>query len=259
VGAGPGDPGLLTLRAAALLESADVVYYDRLVSASILERIPARVEKVYVGKEVGCPARADIEALLARSAREGKRVVRLKGGDPFVFGRGGEEMLELRRAGIEFEVVPGVSALSSVPGWAGIPVTARGVADEIVVRSGHAGAAGDDDEADEPVGSGAASAARARRGSGTTYIYFMAVRRLAHVVEELRREGLPSSTPVAVIQKGTLPEQKVLVSDLGSLLATAEREPPESPALVVAGEVVRFAVLDESQALPESRLLSERR
>lgn len=231
VGAGPGDPGLLTVRALALLAAADVVYHDRLVSDEVLSTIPARAEKVYVGKEVGCATRANIVRLLADSAREGKVTVRLKGGDPMIFGRGGEEILGLRQEGIDFEVVPGVSALSSVPAAAGIPITYRGIASEIIVRSGHHLASNQ--------GLGGFSAAGDRKPSAT-YVYFMAATRLAEVASELLSEGVPPSTPVAVIQKGTLPAQRVLHTTVGGLSDAAAREAIETPALVVAGEVVKF-------------------
>ena len=220
VGAGPGDPGLLTLRALELLQSADVVYHDRLVSEAVLAHIPAHVERVYVGKEAGCTIRPDIESLLVESARAGKKVVRLKGGDPLLFGRGGEEMAALCREGIEYEVVPGVTALTSVPAAAGIPLTLRGVSSEVVVRSGH-------------------TSIDAPRAPAPTYVYFMAGTRLAQVASELEAEGLPQSTPVAVIQRGTLPGQRTLLSTLAELTRLAEQAPIDTPALVVVGEVVR--------------------
>jgi uroporphyrin-III C-methyltransferase/precorrin-2 dehydrogenase/sirohydrochlorin ferrochelatase len=237
VGAGPGDPGLLTIRARDLLAGADIVYYDRLVSDAIVSTIPPPVELVYVGKEVGCATRANVEELLVESARAGKRVVRLKGGDPLIFGRGGEEILALERAGIDYEVVPGVSALTAVPGAAGIPLTHRGVASEIVVRSGHR--------------------VSPERAVETTYVYFMAATRLPRIVEELRAEGLPDSTPVAIVQRGTLPEQKVLVSELGSLLDATAREAVETPALIVAGDMVKFRDLREFSLLLERAAVNQ--
>lgn len=238
VGAGPGDPGLLTVRALSLLAAADVVYHDRLVSDAILDAIPPRVEKVYVGKEVGSARQAEIIQLLAGSARRGKTVVRLKGGDPMVFGRGGEEVLGLREEGIDFEVVPGVSALSSVPAAAGIPVTFRGLASEIVVRSGHASgeAAEDPDTSGQP-----------DRGL-KTHVYFMAASRLPELAEELLAEGLSPATPVAVVQKGTLPDQKVLIATLDTLAEVAGRERIETPALVIAGEVVLLSSFSSAPA-----------
>jgi uroporphyrin-III C-methyltransferase/precorrin-2 dehydrogenase/sirohydrochlorin ferrochelatase len=245
VGAGPGDPGLLTVRALAILAAADVVYHDRLVSDEVLSAVPARAEKVYVGKEVGCATRANVVGLLAASARAGKVAVRLKGGDPMVFGRGGEEILGLRQEGIDFEVVPGVSALSAVPAAAGIPVTYRGIASEIIVRSGHSfPSAG---------GFGGFPAPGERRPA--TYVYFMAATRLAEVAGELLSEGVSPSTPVAVIQRGTLPAQRVLHTTVGGLGGAAAREAVETPALVVAGEVVKFLDLAAFLPLLEEQLM----
>jgi uroporphyrin-III C-methyltransferase/precorrin-2 dehydrogenase/sirohydrochlorin ferrochelatase len=229
VGAGPGDPGLLTVRAFELLRSADVVYHDRLVSDEVLAVVPESTPRVYVGKEVGCAHRANIGRLLIEAARAGKRVVRLKGGDPMLFGRGGEEVLELIQAGVDYELVPGVSALCSVPEAAGIPVTFRGVASELVVRSGHRVA--------EP---GAPPKPRPPGSPETTFVYFMAAGRLPEVAAELLAEGVDPATPVAIIQKGTLPGQRVLTGELGGLAALARRESIEPPALVVAGKVVKF-------------------
>ncbi len=222
VGAGPGDPGLLTLRAAELLASADVVYYDRLVSEEILERVSPHAERVYVGKDVGCPVRADIDKLLVESASAGKRVIRLKGGDPLIFGRGGEELAALRRAGIEFEIVPGVSALNSVPAAAGIPLTLKGISSEIIVRSGHAGG----HEQMRP------------RQAGATYVYFMAGTHLAEVARELKQEGLHGLTPVAVIERGTMPGQRTFTCTLEELAGLSKTHAVITPALLVAGEVV---------------------
>jgi len=220
VGAGPGDPGLLTLRAAELIASADVILHDRLVSRGVLDLASPNAQLVFVGKEAGCPREADIERLLVECARAAKAVVRLKGGDPLLFARGGEEIAALRVAGVEFEVVPGVSALTAAPGAAGIPLTLRGTAREVIVRSGHPG---------EP------------DPGPPTYVYFMAGSRLAQVAAELAAEGLPPSTPVAIIQRGTLPDQRTLTCVLGSLAALGESSPIETPALVVVGEVARFA------------------
>lgn len=237
VGGGPGDPGLLTLRAAELLSSADIVYYDRLISPAVLERIPARAKKVYVGKEVGCATRPNISGLMIESARAGKTVVRLKGGDPLLFGRGGEEMIDLRKAGVDFELVPGVSALNSVPGAAGIPLTHRDISSEVVIRSGH--------HIKSP------SHGAATKSSGIerrTYIYFMPTGQLEQILEELRSEGLQASTPVAVIQNGTLPTQQVIVGNVGELKEILKGQKLETPALFVAGEVVRYS--DLKQLIP---------
>ena len=251
VGAGPGDPGLITARGLAVLASADIVYHDRLVSDEVLDVIPARAKKVYVGKEVGCAHRANIHRLLAESAREGNRTVRLKGGDPLIFGRGGEEILALRREGIDFEVIAGVSALSSVPSAAGIPITLRGIAAEVIIRSGHR----------LPAIPGSAPRTPPP-GGGRTHVYFMAAARLDGIAAELLEEGVTPSTPVAVIQKGTLPGQKVLYTTVGELGHAAERETVETPALLVAGEVVgfhdlaRFLDLIEDEALQGTESLN---
>jgi len=229
VGGGPGDPSLLTVRAAQLLDAADIVYYDRLVGQAVLETIPATAEQVYVGKDVGCAHRANIAELMIAAARAGKIVVRLKGGDPVLFGRAGEEMEALNEAGIDFEVVPGVSSLSSVPISANIPITYRGVASELVVRSGHRMSVDDELPAN-----------RTRDESETTFVYFMAVRRLPRVVEDLRAEGLAASTPVAIVQNGTLPDEQIVTGTLGDIVHVAEEAGVEAPALVIAGEVVRL-------------------
>lgn len=234
VGAGPGDPGLLTLRAAALLLTADAVYYDRLIGPGVLEWISAAAEKVYVGKEAGEPPAVNTGELLAGAARQGKAVVRLKGGDPNIFGRGGDEMAALLKAGVDFEVVPGVSALAAVPAAAGIPITYRGLSHQVVVRSGYRNS--------DP----AAARLVPPTPAESTYVYFMTVGRLAEIVAELLEEdGLAPSTPIAIIQRGTLPEQEVLLGTLGDILERAERAPLRPPALVVAGETVRFARRDQ--------------
>lgn len=238
VGAGPGSADLLTLRAFELLEAADVVYYDRLVGEGVLDVIPPHVEQIYVGKEVGCARRASVTGLMIDAARQGRRVVRLKGGDPFLFGRGGEEMVDLSQAGVPFEVIPGVSALCSVPGSVGIPVTSRGVADELVVRSGHA-----------MQGSESGSL---RLGGRTTYVYFMAIGRIAAVVHELLEEGVSRDTPVAVVARGTQPEEEVVEGTLKNIVERIRQTDVEPPALVIVGDVVRFRDLATAAQLFES-------
>ncbi len=229
VGAGPGDPGLLTLRGRALLDTADIVFYDRLVSSEIIDRLSPDIERIYVGKERGRD-RPDTGTLLAASARAGKAVVRLKGGDPFLFGRGGEELLELRRAEIPCEIVAGVSALTAVPAAANIPLTVRELSHEVVIRSGY--------RLPDPTADRLTPSSSQR----TTFVYFMVVGRLTEIITELREhEGLDAETPIAIVQRGTLPEQEVLVASLGTILAIAARTPLRPPALLVVGEVVRCA------------------
>lgn len=229
VGAGPGDPGLLTVRAAELLARADVVVHDGLVPPILLERARAGAEKIYAGKKRGGDATLDqraIEALLIDRARAGKQVVRLKGGDPMIFGRGGEEAAALAAAGIAYEIVPGVSALSAVPAYAGIPLTLRGVARSVAIGSGHEDAGGLDD------------AALARLATADTVVLFMAATRLERVANALIAGGKPPTTPIAVIRWGTTPQQEVVESTLAAAAAgTASGARP--PALVIVGDVVR--------------------
>ncbi len=229
VGAGPGSGGLLTLRALELIRTADEVHYDRLVGPEVLALIPSGTPRIFVGKEVGSSERPDTGRLLVSAARAGKAVVRLKGGDPHVFGRGGEEML-----------VPGVSALNAVPAAAGIPVTFRGIARELVVRSGY--------RQEEPY----PPASHSGRAEGSTYLYFMTVGRLSEIVEELLSEGVDPETPAAIVQRGTLPDQEVLLAPLGQLTARAARAGLKPPAMVIAGEVVRFANWKEQLPLLEA-------
>ena len=219
--------------------SAEVLVYDRLVAPEIIALAPPTAERIYVGKAPGRHTlrQDEINALLVERARAGRAVVRLKGGDPFVFGRGGEEVLALAEAGVPFEVVPGVSALSAVPAAALIPVTHRGLSSQVTVVSGHC--AGEDTPPDY---------AALARAPGTL-VFFMALRTLGSVVDGLLRGGKAADTPAAVISRGTRPDQRVVVAPLAELAeAAAELEPP---ALVVVGEVVRlgYASLEAAQML----------
>ncbi|MGH9286120.1 MAG: uroporphyrinogen-III C-methyltransferase, partial [Acidimicrobiales bacterium] len=223
VGAGPGDPGLLTRRGAEVLAQADTVLYDNLAEASLLELAPAGAELIVVGKRPGGPARQDdINAMLVERGRAGRRVVRLKGGDPFVFGRGGEEAAVLGEAGVAFEVVPGVSAAVAVPAYAGIPVTHRGLSTFFTVVTGHSRHQADDD---------VNWAALAQAGG--TIVVFMGVAHRAQVAERLMAGGLGPATPVAAIERGTRPEQRVVRTTLGGL-GQIDLEPP---AIIVVGAV----------------------
>jgi uroporphyrin-III C-methyltransferase len=211
VGAGPGDPGLITARGLDLVRSCEALVYDRLVAPELVAEAPTDALRI---SRDGLPQER-INRLLVELAREGLEVVRLKGGDPFVFGRGGEEALALGRAGVPFEVVPGVSALAAVPAVAGIPLTHRGVSSEVRVVSGRSAA--------EPA-------------SSETLVLFMALQELESVCERLLDEGLDPGTPVAVISRGTCPDQEVVVADLAGIAEAAAGLP--GPALVVVGEVV---------------------
>jgi uroporphyrin-III C-methyltransferase len=218
VGAGPGDPGLITARGLELIRSCDVIVHDRLVSDELVEEAPA--DAIRIGRE-----RLDqdeINRLLMLYGRRGLNVVRLKGGDPFVFGRGGEEALALASAGIPFEVVPGVSSLSAVPAAAGIPVTHRGVSSQVTI----ANAQGRLDFA-------------ALAATGGTLVLFMGLTRLPEIAEGLLAHGLDAETPAAVVSAGTTPDQEVAVSTLASIAEAASGL--RSPALIVVGEVVSLS------------------
>lgn len=229
VGAGPGDPRLITARGLELLRRADVIVYDRLVSPALLEEVPADAELVYVGKAPGgpCMPQDGINALLVHEARLGKTVVRLKGGDPYVFGRGAEEALACVEAGVSVEVIPGVSSVLGATASAGIPVTARGHAGGFAVITAH--------RAEEGDGHDWAALARME-----TLVVLMGVERLPHVVARLLAHGRAADTPAAIVEDGTLPTERVLVSTLGRLAEAAEAAAVRPPALVVIGEVVRL-------------------
>ena len=202
VGAGPGDPGLLTLRAVELIASADVVLYDRLIPREALAHARAGAEVTYVGKEGEGPQfpQDDTHRLLLEHARAGRRVVRLKGGDPFVFGRGGEEALVCLEAGIPFEVVPGITAGVAAPAYAGIPVTHRELASGVAFVTGHEDPAKPETALDWP----------ALAAFPGTLVFYMGVRSLPRIAEQLVAGGRSASEPVAVIERGTLPGQRVV-------------------------------------------------
>ena len=228
VGAGPGDPELITLKGVNALRQADVVMYDRLAHPDLLDHAPAQAARVYVGKlpgKGGTPKQAQINQMLIDFAMQGKTVVRLKGGDPFVFGRGGEEAIELNASGIPFEVIPGISAAIAVPEAALIPVTHRHIATAFAVFAGH--------EADCDGASGTDWEVAARI---PTAVFLMGVERLPVIVAELLAHGRNADTPVAIIEQGTLAKQRVIISTLRDIVLRAADVQP--PATVVVGEVV---------------------
>lgn len=233
VGAGPGDPGLLTLRAAQLLAEADVVLADRLVSKEILEHVRPEATVVDVGKTSWtgtAPRQEEISAQLLEHARAGRRVVRLKGGDPFVFGRGSEEAQALAAAGVPFEVVPGISSAIGVPAYAGIPVTARGLTQDVCIVTGHL-------DPDDP-------ASRVRwqalaTGPGTLVI-LMGQDRLPLLTAGLIRHGRAADTPAACIEQGTTTQQRVVVSTLEHLAREVAAAGLRAPVTTVVGDVVRL-------------------
>jgi uroporphyrinogen III methyltransferase/synthase len=233
VGAGPGDPGLLSARALELIAAADVILYDRLIPSSALDGARPGAELLFVGKEGGGDSvpQEQTEALLVARAEAGAVVVRLKGGDPFVFGRGGEEALTLRAAGIPYEVVPGVTAGVAALAYAGIPVTHRGLASAVAFVTGQTRAG---DELSGPD----ASALAAFPG---TLVFYMGVRRLAQITAALIEAGRAGSEPAAVIEAGTLPAQRTVSATLETIAAEAEREGVGSPSITVIGPVAALA------------------
>jgi uroporphyrinogen III methyltransferase/synthase len=240
VGAGPGDPGLLTVRGAELLAAADVVLFDSLAEESLLQLAPPKAERRFVGKRPGAPMpQEEINALLIAHARAGRRVVRLKGGDPYVFGRGGEEAEAVAAAGLPFEVVPGVTSAVAVPAYAGVPVTHRGLSTSFTVVTGHSRHAVD-----------AETNWEALAQAGGTIVVLMGVAHRGAIARRLMDGGLPPSTPVAAVRWGTRPNQRTARGTLAGLGAV-ELEPP---AVIVIGPV---AALDLSWY--ESRPLFGRR
>jgi uroporphyrin-III C-methyltransferase len=226
VGAGPGDPGLITVRGLELIRSADAVVYDRLVARALVDQAPPHAERHNVGKVPGhhSPAQqAEINALLVHLARQGKRVVRLKGGDAFVFGRGGEEACALVQAGIAFEVVPGVTSAVAAPAYAGIPVTHRGVSASFAVATGHPGI--------EPPGIAHAD----------TLVVLMAVGQLDRVVTTILEQGRAAETPAAIVQAASTPCQRTIVATLATIVEAARQAEVEPPATLVVGPTVRLA------------------
>ncbi len=232
VGAGPGDPGLLTLRAAELLRAADVLLYDALVADAIVALAPPGCERIFVGKRRGAHAmpQADIERLMIEKARAGKRVVRLKGGDPFVFGRGGEEAQALRDAGVAFDVVPGISSAVAAPAYAGIPLTHREHAASFTVITGH----------EDPAKSATALDWARLADPQRTLVLLMATATLDEIAQQLVAHGLDPATPVAVVQDGTRPSQRTVSGTLATIAAEIARANVGSPAVVVIGGVARL-------------------
>ncbi|MFP4220768.1 MAG: uroporphyrinogen-III C-methyltransferase [Phormidium sp.] len=233
VGAGPGDPGLLTLKAKTLLESADVVVYDALVSEPILAMIAPQAERVHAGKRRGRHSllQEQTTQLLIDLAQNHAVVVRLKGGDPFVFGRGGEEMEDLLVAGISVEVVPGVTSGIAAPAYAGIPLTHRQYSSSVTFVTGH-------EMVDKyrPEVNWEAIA----QGSETIVIY-MGVRNLPNIIDSLLKAGRDANTPIALIRWGTRPDQEELLGTLGSIIEQVEATGFEAPAVAVVGAVVNLA------------------
>jgi uroporphyrin-III C-methyltransferase/precorrin-2 dehydrogenase/sirohydrochlorin ferrochelatase len=242
VGAGPGDPDLLTLKALRAIQDADVVFYDDLVTAGILDRVRRDADRVFVGKRRGEPGigQAEINRRVVEAAHAGKRVVRLKGGDPFVFGRGGEELEHLRAHGIDATVVPGITAALACGAAAGIPLTHRDHASAVTFVTGHL-------KNGEPAADWDALAR-----SGQTIVVYMGLSAAGTVRDRLQDAGLARTTPVAIIENASRPGQKVSVGTLGGLTALAARHANGGPALMIIGQVAALADVATQSALAEA-------
>ena len=228
VGSGPGDPELMTLKAARLVREADVIVYDHLGAENVLDLARPDAEKIYAGKEASNHAlpQEEINVLLVRLAKEGKRVVRLKGGDPFIFGRGGEEIETLAEHGVPFEVVPGVTAASGCGSYAGIPLTHRDHSQICVFATGHL--------KDGSVNLDWKALARPNQ----TVVFYMGIGGADEICRQLMENGLPADHPAAVVQHGTSRRQRVLTATLGTLAAEINKSDIRPPALIIIGTVV---------------------
>ncbi|HDI78257.1 MAG TPA: uroporphyrinogen-III C-methyltransferase, partial [Desulfobacteraceae bacterium] len=232
IGAGPGDPGLITLKALKAIREADVIIYDNLSNRDLLGNAKAGAEIIYAGKEAGrhTMKQKKINNLMIEKANSGLMVVRLKGGDPFIFGRGGEEAEALSKAGIEFEIISGISSAIAVPAYAGIPLTHREYASTVTFITGH-----EDPKKDHSMISWQALA----KSSGTL-VFLMGVGRLKEICQRLIKEGMSADTPTALIEKGTLPEQRCVAGSLKDISRKAETSNIRPPAIVIIGDVVRL-------------------
>ena len=232
VGSGPGDPELLTLKARRLIDTADVVIYDQLPGEAILSSIPEKTEKIDAGKYAGDHTLSQdrINELIVEKAKKGKMVVRLKGGDPYVFGRGGEEAQELIKAGISFEIVPGITSAISAPAYAGIPVTHRDHASMVTFITGH----------EDPTKEESALDWETLAKFSGTIVILMGVKMLERNVNELMRYGKDPSTPIALIERGTRPDQKVTVGTLENIVSLKKERKVKAPAITIIGDVVKL-------------------
>jgi uroporphyrin-III C-methyltransferase len=232
VGAGPGDPDLLTVKALRLMQTADVVVYDRLISDAILELIPSGISRIFVGKANGHHSlpQAEINDVLVGLARNNRRIVRLKGGDPFVFGRGSEEALHLHQHRIDFEVVPGLTSAAACATYAGVPLTHRGLARQVHLITGHF-------KNDEPL----ELDTRALTDPDATLVIYMGLSNLPRISQSLTEAGLPASTPAMAIQNGTTPEQQRVIADLAGLPTAVEAAGLQPPVLLVIGRTVSLS------------------
>lgn len=230
VGAGPGDPGLLTLKAYAILKKCDIVIYDALLNDEIVKFVPDQTEKVFIGKSRHHSrlSQDEVEKMMVDKAKEGKVVVRLKGGDPFMFGRGGEEAETLTKAEIPWEVIPGVSSGIAASAYAAIPLTHRDCASSVTFITGH-------DASNKPK----VEWNKIRKMYNTIVIY-MGITNIREIVDQLLLSDYLPDTPIAIIESGTTPKQKIRTAELGTITASVDTDPIETPALIVIGEVVKY-------------------
>ena len=230
VGAGPGDPGLLTIKAYNLLKKCDIVIYDALLNEEIIKYVPDYTEKVYIGKSRhhNRISQGDVEKMMVEKAKEGKTVVRLKGGDPFMFGRGGEEAETLTDAGIQWEVIPGVSSGIAAPAYAAIPLTHRDSASSVTFITGH-------DSSNKPK----VEWDKIRKTYNTLVIY-MGVENIGEIVKQLLKSNYLPGTLVAIIESGTTAKQRIRTGTLGMITDLISTDPIETPALIVIGDVVKY-------------------
>lgn len=228
VGAGPGDPDLLTVKGFKAIQAAEVVVYDRLVSRAILALAAETAEMIYVGKKLDfhCVPQEQINQILVQKAQEGKRVVRLKGGDPFMFGRGGEELETLAESGVNYEVVPGITAAAGATAYAGIPLTHRDHAQSVQFITGHVQKDGRDIEW------------QSLAQSNNTLVFYMGLKQSGHIMDKLISHGLDRDMPCAIIENGTRPEQRVFQGKLVELADMAQKA--FSPAIIVVGSVTQL-------------------
>jgi uroporphyrinogen III methyltransferase/synthase len=232
IGAGPGDPGLLTIKARQILARADVIVYDRLIARRILQELPKQIVKIYVGKRSGSnsiPGQDAIPRILATNAKKGKLVVRLKGGDPFLFGRGGEEIQKLREEGIDFEVVPGITSALAVPAYAGIPVTHRMYASSLAIVTGH-----------EDPGKSKKVDWKKLATAVDTIVILMGVSNLQSILQSLVDGGRSTETPVAIVERGTTKRQRISAGTIQTMTEQAVKRRIQSPAVIIIGDVVNL-------------------